>query len=197
MSSRCRDLAVRLVFVLAVTGTLSACDREQRQFPDASQGAVSGTSARVSELQPGQPQPDGKGASALEPLPPNYWKDYEGNAFAVSQGKRLYRWYNCSGCHAAGGGSIGPPLMDSEWRYGGEPQQIFATIKDGRPNGMPSFAGHITDDQLWQIVAYVRSMSGQLRTDVAPNRSDSLQPHEPESRRPQEDMKQTGAAPGP
>jgi cytochrome c oxidase cbb3-type subunit 3 len=26
--------------------------------------------------------------------------EVESNAFAVNQGKRLFRWYNCSGCHA-------------------------------------------------------------------------------------------------
>ena len=39
---------------------------------------------------------------------------------------------------------------------------------------MPSFGGRIPDDQVWQLVAYVRSMSGQLRKDVAPSRSDEL-----------------------
>jgi hypothetical protein len=53
--------------------------------------------------------------------------------------------------------------------------QIFATIAQGRPNGMPSFGGHMTEDQVWQLVAYVRSMSGQLRKDVAPSRGDDLQ----------------------
>lgn len=110
---------------------------------------------------------------------------FEENAYAVSQGKRLFRWYNCNGCHANGGGGMGPPLMDDKWRYGAEPAQIVATILQGRPNGMPAFAGRIPEDQVWQIAAYVRSMSGQLRTDVAPSRSDSLSSGPPELRRDQ------------
>jgi cytochrome c oxidase cbb3-type subunit 3 len=47
--------------------------------------------------------------------------------------------------------------MDAEWRYGGDPAQVFQSIAQGRPNGMPSFGGHIPEDQVWQIVAYVRS----------------------------------------
>jgi cytochrome c oxidase cbb3-type subunit 3 len=39
---------------------------------------------------------------------------------------------------------------------------------------------------VWQIVAYVRSMSGQLRKDVAPSRSDSLAGAPPENERDQE-----------
>src|SRR5690348_16298225 len=64
---------------------------------------------------------------------------YEQNAYAVSQGKNLFRTFNCSGCHSQGGGGMGPPLMDGRWRYGGEPQDIFAIITGGRPNGMPAF----------------------------------------------------------
>jgi cytochrome c oxidase cbb3-type subunit III len=82
-----------------------------------------------------------------------------------------------------GGGGIGPPLMDAGWRYGGDPASIFASIMQGRPQGMPSFGGHIPEDQAWQIVAYVRSMSGQLRKDVAPSRADTLYPGNPENAR--------------
>jgi len=90
----------------------------------------------------------------------------------VSEGKRLFSQYNCSGCHANGGGGIGPPLMDQGWIYGSEPANIFATIMQGRPNGMPSFRNRIPEYQGWEIVAYVRSLSGQLPSDVAPARGD-------------------------
>ena len=36
-------------------------------------------------------------------------------AWHVSEGKRLYDGFNCTGCHAYGGGDIGPPLMDDQW----------------------------------------------------------------------------------
>jgi cytochrome c oxidase cbb3-type subunit 3 len=70
---------------------------------------------------------------------------------------------------------MGPPLMDDKWIYGSEPQKIFETIVQGRPNGMPAFGNKIVSDQVWQIVAYVRSMSGLLRKDVAPGRTDDMQ----------------------
>ena len=164
---------------------LISCDREKRQFAPASAGSITDTQ-RASNLQPAQAREQSSHHDSQ--LPANYYEKYEGNGYAVSQGKRLFRWYNCSGCHAAGGGSIGPALMDGKWQYGGQPQEIFATIHQGRPNGMPSFAGHIPDDQLWQIVAYVRSTSGQLRKDVAPSREDKLSPYKPESRRQKEPL---------
>src|SRR3954447_21653977 len=144
--------------------SITSCKREERQLrpdPNASQTL---NTVQLSGLNPG--------ANSISSPPPA--GHYEESAYAVSQGKTLYNQYNCVGCHANGGGGIGPPLMDSNWIYGAEPQNIYATIIQGRPNGMPSFRGKIPDQQVWEIVAYVRSMSGQLRKDVAPGRSDDM-----------------------
>ena len=78
---------------------------------------------------------------------------------------------------------MGATLSDAGWRYGHEPAAIYATIVEGRPNGMPAFGGRIPDDQVWQLVAYVRSLSGQLRKDVAPSRSDAMSGAPPENER--------------
>ena len=159
--------------MLLVPLLLAGCERELRQFRSPPSASTVDQGSRMVSLQPGMP------------LPPADMKNpYEENAYATAQGKRWFRWYNCNGCHGNGGGGSGPPLMDDEWIYGGEPAQIYATIAQGRPNGMPSFRGHVPEDQIWQLVAYVRSMSGQLRTDVSPSRSDSIHPGiQPESRR--------------
>jgi cytochrome c oxidase cbb3-type subunit 3 len=143
---------------------LTACKREERNFHGLPAVSVSKPPVREVELQPGGP----------------VWADsapgpYDDNAYAVSQGKTLYNQFNCSGCHFQGGGGIGPPLMDADWIYGSRPENIYETIAEGRPNGMPSFGGKIVSDQIWQIVAYVRSMSGLLRKDVAPGRNDDMQ----------------------
>jgi cytochrome c oxidase cbb3-type subunit 3 len=99
---------------------------------------------------------------------------YERNANHISQGQRLYSWMNCVGCHAFGGGGMGPPLMDDEWRYGGRIDQIAATITEGRPNGMPSFSGKLSEDQIWQLAAFVRTLSGQTRKDAVGGRTDDI-----------------------
>lgn len=174
----------RWLLLLAAVAVLTACEREQRSFSTPTPNATQAASApRLSANQPALAQTGGVRQAAGEGSP------YDGNAYGVSQGKRLYRWYNCNGCHANGGGGIGPPLMDAEWRYGSEPTQIFQSIVQGRPNGMPSFGGHIPEDQVWQLVAYVRSMSGQLKKDVAPSRSDSMYPGLPENARPRETLR--------
>jgi cytochrome c oxidase cbb3-type subunit 3 len=77
----------------------------------------------------------------------------------IEAGKQLFSAMNCIGCHFNGGGGIGPPLMDSIWIYGGNIENIASSIREGRPNGMPSFRGFIPDEQIWQLAAYVRSLS--------------------------------------
>jgi cytochrome c oxidase cbb3-type subunit 3 len=87
---------------------------------------------------------------------------YDGDKNALADGRRYYNWFNCTGCHgAAGGGGIGPPLADQDWIYGGDPANLFLSIVQGRPNGMPSFGETIPDEQVWKIAAYVRSLAGE------------------------------------
>jgi len=112
----------------------------------------------------------------------------------MSQGKHLFEWFNCVGCHAHGGGSIGPALMDADWIYGDDPQSIYQTILGGRPNGMPAFNGRISQTQAWQLVAYVRSLSGQASKSASPSRSDSLQLKEAEQSQPRQQMQPAAPA---
>ena len=100
---------------------------------------------------------------------------YEGNAYAISRGQQLFEQYNCSGCHAHGGGGIGPPLMDDQWIYGSSPAKIYQSISEGRPNGMPSWGGHIPDFQIWQLVTYVSSMSNLEPQNATPVRAEEMQ----------------------
>jgi cytochrome c oxidase cbb3-type subunit III len=141
---------------------LAGCKREQRVFDPGAAGSQIADGVGLNDIRAG-------GSVA----PPSRTK-YEQSAYAVSEGKRLYAAYNCSGCHQHGGGGIGPALMDAEWIYGSRPEQIYSDIVQGRPNGMPGFGGKIPDYQVWELVGYVRSLSGQLPSDVAPSRSDEM-----------------------
>jgi cytochrome c oxidase cbb3-type subunit 3 len=163
----------------------SGCEREARRFNEPASSGAPAESVRLSQIQPG---------TTTAPAP--ITNKYEENAYAVSQGQRLFSAFNCVGCHAHGGGGSGPALMDDKWIYGYQPENIFATIVQGRPNGMPSFAGKIPEAQVWQIVAYVRSMSGLLRSDVAPSRTDHMSSAGPEATRDPEQPK-TSSVPQP
>lgn len=156
MSSRFRKLAE--IFALALLANVASCEREARP--------TSEHPTRIEAPMPTSMQSNG-------PRDPR-GRFFEGNAYAISQGQRYYRWFNCSGCHANGGGGMGPPLMDAEWRYGGRIEEIYQTIEQGRPNGMPSFGDKIPEEQIWQIAAYVRSMSGNVDRLAAPSRSDRI-----------------------
>lgn len=149
------------VAVLVLVGSV-ACDRESREFR-LSPPATSAPLVRVSTLQPG---PAIIQDSTIGP--------YDDNAYAMSQGKTLFSQMNCVGCHSHGGGGMGPALMDNTWIYGSDPGQVFASIVEGRPNGMPSFRGKLSNDQVWQLVAYVRSLSGLGRRDVRGGRDDHM-----------------------
>ena len=163
----------RIPWLLALALPLAlGCQREKRTYDDQSPAVEQAPEHVVqSDLHPG-----------LVPAPQSISNKYEESAYAASEGQKLFAQYHCSGCHFHGGGGIGPPLMDEDWIYGSQPQNIRSVILEGRPNGMPSFRGKIPDHQVWQIVAYVRSLSGLLPKDVAPGRSDHMNlPETPQS----------------
>jgi cytochrome c oxidase cbb3-type subunit III len=173
-----RTLAI-LVLTLAVLG---GCDRESRRYKELPASANRETAVRVTSLQPGAAQQQARVSSP-----------YQGNAWGIGEGKRLYSAYNCSGCHAVnGGGAIGPALIDDKWIYGGEADQIYATISQGRPDGMPSYGGHVTTQQIWQLVAYVQALSGQVEASIATSRNDDQMAALPESRQSRQTPVQTG-----
>ncbi len=168
-------LAISFVASAGLLVLLPGCQRERRVFDPGAISSQPVDAVQVSALHVGQMQ-----------SPPPTYSQYANSAYAVSEGKRLFEAYNCAGCHQHGGGGIGPALMDAKWIYGSRPEQIHATIVQGRPNGMPTFAGKIPDYQVWELVAYVRSMSGQLPSDVAPSRSDEMPVTKAEQAEPKE-----------
>jgi cytochrome c oxidase cbb3-type subunit 3 len=166
------------ILVLGVAAlALAACDREERHSRAKPIGETVPAGASPDTIWPGG-----------EPVPPldARAKLYDNNANAISQGQQLYMWMNCVGCHSHGGGGMGPPLMDDEWRYGGRIDQIASSIAEGRPNGMPSWRGKLTDDQIWQLAAYVRSLSGQPSKDAVPSRAESMSAATPQTLAPRE-----------
>lgn len=156
---------MRVFAVIASLAALTAC-REQRTDlrPAPARVAVYSDAARESQLQPGgaQTQPD-----VVNPL--------EGSAYAISEGQRLFNWYNCSGCHANGGGGIGPPLIKESWIYGGDPANLFDTIVKGRPNGMPAWGGRVPEYQVWQLITYIRSLNHLEPKVATPPRADVIE----------------------
>lgn len=87
---------------------------------------------------------------------------YEGDKKATATGGKLFVAYNCLDCHGAeGSGAMGPSFQDGRWHFGGSPGEVFESIYQGRPDGMPAWGGRISNDQIWMLTAYVRSLSSK------------------------------------
>jgi mono/diheme cytochrome c family protein len=91
------------------------------------------------------------------------------SAASIAAGKASYT-KNCQFCHGEGGkgdGKLAPPnshpsdLTDAKWDHGSTDGEIFTVIKDGLPppSVMKGFkAPKLTDQQIWEVVDYVRSL---------------------------------------
>jgi mono/diheme cytochrome c family protein len=90
------------------------------------------------------------------------------NAASIAAGKTAFDRY-CKFCHGAdakGNGPMAPKgthpsdLTDSTWDRGGTDGEIFLVIQDGAgPKfDMKGFKGKMTDEQMWSIVNYLRSL---------------------------------------
>lgn len=103
-------------------------------------------------IQPGLAETSGHWANLANP--------YDGNATRAAEGAKLFVAYNCMDCHGAdGSGAMGPSLQDGRWHYGGSAGEIYESIYEGRPGGMPAWGGRIADDQIWRLVTYVQSLA--------------------------------------
>lgn len=96
-----------------------------------------------------------------QPLtPPNGPSDprivlVEGNKYQVSQGGRYFSWYGCGACHGDEAKGF-LDLGDGVWRRGGGFDRVYGAIA---LRHTPPYADRIPTEQLWQITAYVRSLT--------------------------------------
>jgi PQQ-dependent dehydrogenase (methanol/ethanol family) len=76
----------------------------------------------------------------------------------------------CQSCHGPGAvGDRGPALNSGAFTRGAEDNDLFRTIREGLAGTqMPPFRG-LADDQIWQIVSYLRSLSGVRSGDGLAN----------------------------
>lgn len=89
---------------------------------------------------------------------------FSGQPQAIAEGKLLFRRMNCAYCHDfEAKGLMGPSLVSGAWLYGGTPVQVFRSISDGRPQGMPSWRLALPAESIWKIVAYLESLGGMAK----------------------------------
>ncbi len=105
-----------------------------------------------------------------------------GDPVALQDGRRLFNWYNCSGCHGGhAGGGMGPSLRDPVWLYGSRDDQIYSSIAQGRSKGMPAWGSKIPSQQIWELVAYIKSMGTVQEPDPPSEPPDEMVPNPEEN----------------
>ena len=85
----------------------------------------------------------------------------DGNAQAISNGKAMFRT-RCAGCHGPDArGFLGPDLT-GYWAAGGTDDRMFEIVRRGVPGTEmpPSDPLRVLDKDIWQTLAYVRTLSG-------------------------------------
>jgi cytochrome c oxidase cbb3-type subunit 3 len=86
----------------------------------------------------------------------------QGDPRALERGMRYFINFNCVGCHADnGGGGMGPALSNNVFIYGSQPENIYLSIFQGRPNGMPAWGAVLPDAVIWDLVTYIGKLSNE------------------------------------
>jgi cytochrome c oxidase cbb3-type subunit 3 len=97
-------------------------------------------------------------------------------SYAVSSGAAVFRTY-CSQCHGSGAaGAVGyPNLLDDDWLWGGDIENIHLTIAhgirnedddDARYSEMPAFGDLLEEEEIAQVANYVMTLSGAEPQDA-------------------------------
>src|ERR1700758_2334621 len=90
---------------------------------------------------------------------------YAGDAKAAKAGEYEFR-INCALCHGLGarGGGRGPDLTRAQKKHAHSDAEMFQVISNGLPgtvmpaNGTNGQGVGMTDEEIWQIITYIRSV---------------------------------------
>lgn len=125
-------------------------------------------------------QPPGQGvpglAVAYAPEPPAYEE-------LVERGAEVYA-ENCFVCHGGVGNGEGPwastlstparDFTDKAWMESQSDGVFVTSILRGVPGTpMPSFAGRLSERDVWAVTAYIRGLSPHVRLDAVPGKEDA------------------------
>ena len=157
----------RTFFAILLVASMSACVGRS----DAAEAREPEIVRRAARQQAQSPQPTGQQPTFIqhsEHIQPGIslrggftqlTNPLQGDQAKAKEGGALFVSYNCMDCHGAdGSGAMGPSLGDGRWHFGGTAGEVFQSIYEGRPEGMPAWGGRIPDDQIWRLVAYVQSL---------------------------------------
>src|SRR5712691_2492459 len=94
-------------------------------------------------------------------------KQFIGDPKAIEAGHVLFA-NGCAACHGSEGqGGRGPNLREKVYWHPTDDEMIYQTVAKGIPaGGMP--AANLPEDQTWQVVAFVRSLTAPAIENKAP-----------------------------
>jgi mono/diheme cytochrome c family protein len=179
-------MRVTYLLLLATVPIGLACQRDERPSGRALSPAAMQLGARAAATDRGVDSGASRGPGVRPGINASVLigatNPYTGRTDAIVTGRQLFTGMNCSGCHSGyAGGGMGPNLRDSLWIYGSSDADLYATIAEGRPNGMPAWGDRLPTQQIWQIIAYLRTLGSDAepvkpptptRTTVSHNSAD-------------------------
>jgi cytochrome c oxidase cbb3-type subunit 3 len=101
---------------------------------------------------------------------------FAGDAQAAKVGESQFR-ANCAFCHGLGarGGGRGPDLTRAQKRHGNSDADLYRTINEGvpgtamPPNGATQQGVGMTEEEIWQVIRYIRSVEKKTDATTAGN----------------------------
>lgn len=161
-----RSSAISLLFASAFNGHLLA----QQSLPQLQQAQTPTVAPRpnfgesIGNGRPGvfMQVPVSNLFPGAQPSRPQIKNPAQGDRNAEQRGMTYFVNFNCVGCHAPnGGGGMGPALSNSIFIYGSQPENIYLSIYQGRPNGMPAWGAMLPDNVIWDLVTYIGKISNE------------------------------------
>jgi cytochrome c oxidase cbb3-type subunit 3 len=170
--------AVLVASVLIVIGSPAALAQQDAASPPAGQPMQpeapprSETGVPAIEATPGATAPFSASANLILRVPvsglhpgnvsftPKIDNPLAKDPQAATRGMQDFIQFNCVGCHAPNaGGGMGPALSEGHFIYGSSPANLFLSIYQGRPNGMPTWGDILPESTIWELVAYVQGIA--------------------------------------
>ena len=134
------------------------------RLPGTAAVAVHFALVALAQAAPGDPRMPAEQARELRnPVPYS--------AAVARDGRKTYLRL-CQYCHGADGRAQANPDFEApslrdprDWRFGRSDGEVFVSIRDGAGHDMPPFGKQLTNEQVWQLVHYLRSIGP---TDLRP-----------------------------
>ncbi len=83
---------------------------------------------------------------------------FRGDTVAIAEGEQLWAT-TCQVCHKPdGSGLVGPSLVDPYWKYGSADADLYESVADGRPLGMPPWGATLGGEKIWKVLAYLETL---------------------------------------